>query len=261
MILTLCWTKSQPLVGKPRASRKLSKRGRTPGSTSSMCAIPTALPSSSWNCRDNGRGGAPRRPDIAARWSLPQNRNRTARDVLVNDAAFHNENNAAHRRDVFERIAVERDDVGLVARRDGTDTLAHAHRFGGERVRGNHCAHRINAGIAHAIDELLGVATMRAGERVRAENDFESGNLNRAADDIVIERHGSLHRPEAFLGVALRAEEALLVSQVVLDYEPGLRIEICTVLGQNFEVVISCHRAVLDLGSASERGFSHRILI
>src|SRR5437773_6104441 len=232
MILTLCWTKSPPLVGKPRANRKLSKRGRTPGSTSSMCAIPTALPSSSWNCRDNGRGGAPRSPrrHIAARWSLPQNRNRTARDVLVNDAAFHNENDAAHRSDVFEWIAVERDDVGFVARRNGTDTLAHAHGFGSERVRGNHCAHRINAGIAHAIDELLGVATMRAGERVCAENDLESGNLNRAADDIVIERHGPLHRRETFLSVALRAEEALLVSQIILDHEPSLRIEICPVL-------------------------------
>src|SRR5438067_7168144 len=150
MILTLCWTKSPPLVGKPRANRKLSKRGRTPGSTSSMCAIPTALPSSSWNCRDNGRGGAPRRPDIAARWSLPQNRNRTARDVLVNDAAFHDESDAAHRSDVFERIAIERDDVGFVAGCDGANAVAHAHGFGSERVRGNHGADRINAGIAHA---------------------------------------------------------------------------------------------------------------
>src|SRR5438034_2221700 len=230
MILTLCWTKSQPLVGKPRANRKLSKRGRTPGSASSMCAIPTALPSSSWNCRDNGRGGAPRRPDIAARWSLLQNRNRTARDVLVNDAAFHNENNAAHRGDVFERIAVERDDVGFIARGNGADAIAHAHGLGSERVRGNHGAHRINACIAHTIDELFGVTTVRARERVGAENDFESGDLNRAADDIVIERHGPLHRRETFLGVALRAEEALLVSQIILDHESGLRIKICAVV-------------------------------
>ena len=102
---------------------------------------------------------------------------------------------------------------------------------------------------------------MRARERVGAENDFESGNLNRAADDIVIERHGSLHRPEAFLGVALRAEEALLVSQVILDYEPSLRIKICAVLGQNFEVVIGRHCAVLHLSTAGERGSAHRVLV
>ena len=38
--------------------------------------------------------------------------------VLVNDPALHHEHDAPHGRDVFQRIAVERNDVGLQARRD-----------------------------------------------------------------------------------------------------------------------------------------------
>src|SRR2546423_4940830 len=37
-------------------------------------------------------------------------RNRVARDVLVNDAALHHEDDAPNSRDVFQRVAVERDD-------------------------------------------------------------------------------------------------------------------------------------------------------
>src|SRR5207249_4395015 len=127
---------------------------------------------------------------------------RAARDVFVNDAAFHDKSYAAYRTDVFERIAVERDDVGFVARCDGANTPSYAHGFGGKRVCRNHRAHRINSRVAHAVDELFGVATMRAGERVRAEDDFEPRNLDRTADDIVIERQSPLHRSETFLGVA-----------------------------------------------------------
>src|SRR5207244_2281080 len=83
----------------------------------------------------------------------------------------------------------------------------------GERIRGNQRAHRINSGIAHAIDELLGVATMRAGERIRAEDDFEPGNLDRAPDEIVVDRQDALHRRESLFSVAGRAEEALLISE------------------------------------------------
>src|SRR5947207_12659241 len=46
MILMRSEKKSQDLVGKPRANHKLSKRDRTPGSASSMCATLMAQPSS-----------------------------------------------------------------------------------------------------------------------------------------------------------------------------------------------------------------------
>src|SRR6266436_5857103 len=73
-------------------------------------------------------------------------------------------------------------------------------------------------------------STLRPCERVRAEDNFESRNLDRAANDIVIERQGPLHRRETLLGVAGRAEEALFIRHVILDHESGLRIEVCAVL-------------------------------
>ena len=77
----------------------------------------------------------------------------------------------------------------------------------------------------------------------------------------MIERQGLLHRGETFLGVAGCAEEALLVSEIILDHEPGLRIEICAVLSQNFEVVIGGQRAVLDLSATGKCGGAHGVLV
>src|ERR1043166_9941821 len=114
-----------------------------------------------------------------------------ARDIFVNDATLHNENDAAHRGDIFEWVAIERDDVGFVARRDGADAVTHAHRFGGKRVCRNHGAHRINARIAHTIDELLLIVAVRTRDSVRTEDDFESRNLDRTAPDTVVGRTGS----------------------------------------------------------------------
>ena len=47
-----------------------------------------------------------------------------SRRVLVDDAALHDEDDAADGRDVFEGVAVERDDVGLEAGRDGAEAVA-----------------------------------------------------------------------------------------------------------------------------------------
>src|SRR5213075_142091 len=120
--------------GKQRANHKRSKPDRTPESASSMCASLMAQPSSLCS--------RPLKQSIVVnsvlramlRAERPHRRESPRGNVLVNDAAFHDENNAAHRGDVFDRIAVERNDVGFVTWRDGADMIAHAHRFGGERV-------------------------------------------------------------------------------------------------------------------------------
>jgi hypothetical protein len=53
-----------------------------------------------------------------SRLDAPIGRNVPARDVLVNDDAFHDETDAPHRCDIFEGIIVKRNDVGFVARCD-----------------------------------------------------------------------------------------------------------------------------------------------
>src|SRR5215470_5385412 len=67
--------------------------------------------------------------------AAPRTSARLVSRLLVNNAAFHHENYSAYCGNVFKWIAIQRDDVGFVARCDGTDTVAHAHRFGGKRVR------------------------------------------------------------------------------------------------------------------------------
>jgi len=54
-------------------------------------------------------------------------------------------------------------------------------------MRRDHRAHGIDSRIADAIDEFFGVATVRAGERVRSENHFEAGNLGGTPNDVVVE--------------------------------------------------------------------------
>src|ERR1044071_2252509 len=92
--------------------------------------------------------------------------------VLVDAAALPHEDDAADGRDVSERVAVERDDVGLEAGRYGADAVAEAQRLRPERVGRDERRHRLDAAVPHALDELLGVAAVRAGQRVRAEDDL-----------------------------------------------------------------------------------------
>ncbi len=78
---------------------------------------------------------------------------------------------------------------------------------------------------------------------------FSPGILIAAADEIVVERQDPLHRRKALLGVAWRAEKALLVSEIILDHESSLRIEICAALGHQLQVVVGRHRGVFDLSA------------
>src|SRR5579872_1601692 len=46
--------------------------------------------------------------------------------VPVHHAFFHHEHHTTHYGDVFQRITIERDDVGLHAARDAADAVSHA---------------------------------------------------------------------------------------------------------------------------------------
>lgn len=66
-------------------------------------------------------------------------------------AAFHDEDDAAHGGDVFKRITIEGDDVGVEAGCDGANAILDTEGFGSERIGGNHRCHRILAASLHAI--------------------------------------------------------------------------------------------------------------
>src|SRR5438093_10235589 len=102
---------------------------------------------------------------------------------------------------------------------------------------------------------------MRACDCILAENYIYPRSLDSTPDDIAVERQDPLHRRESLFGVAGRAEEAIFISEIILDHEAGLRIEVCAVLSHKFEIVVGCHRAMLDLSAAGERGGAHRVLV
>jgi hypothetical protein len=55
--------------------------------------------------------------------------------TLVNGSPSHHEHHTSYSRNVFHGIAVEGDNIGCIARRDGTDGIPHPHRFRRQRVR------------------------------------------------------------------------------------------------------------------------------
>jgi hypothetical protein len=72
---------------------------------------------------------ASRLSKVESRLDTRINRNRAARGVLVNHAALHYKYDAPDGRNVFQRIAIERDDVRLLAGRNRANPISHAKRF------------------------------------------------------------------------------------------------------------------------------------
>src|SRR6266536_1363066 len=79
--------------------------------------------------------------------------------ILVNHAALHHENNPAHSVNVFQGIAVQRNDGG----------------------------HRLLTAVANAVDELFCVATMGAGQSICAKDDFQPLDLQSTREELVID--------------------------------------------------------------------------
>src|SRR6478736_2074003 len=73
--------------------------------------------------------------------------------VLVNHPALHHERDAFEFRDVAQRIAADRDDIGELAGRDRADAIAPAHDLGRRSRRRHDRGDRLLA-EADAIGEL-----------------------------------------------------------------------------------------------------------
>jgi len=72
-----------------------------------------------------------------------------------------------------------------------------------------------------------------------------------------------LHSGERFQRsrVAGRADKSLLVQQIVLPHQSGLRIQIRAFRGHQFQIVVGCQYAVLDLGAAGQSSRAHSIFV
>src|SRR5215470_5819315 len=98
------------------------------------------------------------------------------RVVSVDDSTLHHEADAGERGDVPGRVSVDGDQVGFPPRGDPADLLREAHRLGRERSRRRNGVKRSFSPLDYAADELLGIASVSAGDGVRAEHDFETGS-------------------------------------------------------------------------------------
>src|SRR2546425_5940072 len=112
--------------------------------------------------------------------------NRSARHTLINHAALHHKDDSPHSGDVLQRIAIKRNDVCLQTDRDRADLIGQTYRLRAERIRGNHSRHWIYAAVPDAIDELFGIASVRARDCVGAKNDFQASDLRSAAHQFVV---------------------------------------------------------------------------
>src|SRR5687768_16113373 len=84
------------------------------------------------------------------------------------------------------------------------------------------------------MNELLGVATMSAGNGVSAEHDLQPWELEGLLHHRRLDRDVLLHEHEAFLGVIADADEFLLVLEVVVGDEK-LRLEEHAAIDQRLE--------------------------
>src|SRR3954447_12890338 len=83
---------------------------------------------------------------------IPFARRRLLRHVLHDLAALHDEDDAAHRRDVVQRIAGHGNEIGVEAGRHRPDPLAETEAVGRHRCRADNRVHRRFVRVAHAVN-------------------------------------------------------------------------------------------------------------
>src|ERR1043166_4373323 len=83
--------------------------------------------------------------------------------------------------------------------------------------------HRSVSSIFDSIDEFLGVASVRPGDRVRAEHDLDVLAAS-SFEDIRYQRQTLLHPRESFLVIVSDPEKFRLVVQIVMQHQE-IRIE------------------------------------
>src|SRR5712691_130405 len=88
--------------------------------------------------------------------------------LLVNLSFFHHKFHVFEMPDVFERIARDRDNVGILPRLQGAEEIGLTEEIGGIAGGGLNGLHRCHA-VLHHERKLAGVDAMWANARVRAE--------------------------------------------------------------------------------------------
>src|SRR4030095_3861880 len=119
--------------------------------------------------------------------------------VPVDLAALHYEYDTTDRRDVLERIAGGRDDVGVHADRDRANPILHSQRLGRDRRGADDRVHGRLTTVTHAIHQLLEISPVGAGAAVGPERHLHllgKGALER----VVADRQSLFHIREALLG-------------------------------------------------------------
>src|SRR5262249_9111881 len=104
-----------------------------------------------------------------------------AREVKEELAVAHDEDVAPRGGDVLEGVAVEGNDVGVVAGRERAEGIAEAGRFSSKRGRRDHGGPRVLPPSLHAIDKLFGVAAVRSSDGIGAEDHLQARGANGVA--------------------------------------------------------------------------------
>ena len=95
--------------------------------------------------------------------------------VFVDDAGLHDEGDVLEDLHVFERVAVDGDDVGPLAGFDRTDFVGPAHEVGGVDGAGLDALQRRHAELIDVDVDLMRVEAVRVDGGVGAERDFDAG--------------------------------------------------------------------------------------
>ena len=190
----------------------------------------------------------------AARKDVRLNLLERRRETLHYVAALHHPRDTAERLDVLERIALDRDQVGLEAGRHGADRVLHLQRLGRARRDLGDGFHRREARDLHAIDHLARVLPVRAGSGVGAGEELQARHLHRPLEHLELHRDAVFRELEAGLVVVADPEIARLVLEVVLRDEPDVGFEVRPSLLHQKELRVRHLAPVRHGPAAGERG-------
>src|SRR6185437_9657965 len=140
--------------------------------------------------------------------------------LFVDYPALHDKTDFAHAGDVARRVALEANEVGIEAGRDGADLALECHGAGVERLRGFDCRHRLLPAVAHAVDELFGVVPMRPRDRIGAEDDLQARGRQRLLEDLDIQRNRLAHGFKTSGIEIADSHEVRLIVEVVVNHQP-----------------------------------------
>src|SRR5262249_21435533 len=105
----------------------------------------------------------------------------------------------------------------------------------------------------HAAEDLLGVATVRAGRRVGGEHDLGARRVHGDGADLEVAWQVALHDVHALVREAAGADVSRTILEVVLHDEADLRADVGARLHGCIDVLLRRVGRVLDLSAAGAR--------